>query len=431
MPKFSYTATDASGKEHEGSIEAANQSAAVAKLKEQKLFPSQVIEVSDSRAQNKSAGRKAASPTSRKKKKAAAKQINIQIPFLTNRINRKQMMVFTRQLATLIEAGVPLLRALQILQKQERTPGLYKLIGRLCDSVEGGTTFAEALAQNPKQFDRLFVNMVRAGEIGGMLEATLNRLAEFMEKAEKIKTKVRGAMVYPIVVLVMAMSVVAFLMIQIVPKFTEIFQGLIPGESLPPLTQFVVKVSDLFVNRAPLVVAVIVGVVVLFNLLGRTRFGRLQLDRFKLHAPIFGTLIMRVSISRFSRTLSTLLTSGVQILQSLNIVKDTLGNECMANAVQDVHDSVKEGETMADPLEASRVFPSMVVSMITVGEETGRVPEMLGKIADTYDGEVDAAVEGLTSIIEPILIVFLAVIVGTIVIAMFMPLVSIISNIQK
>ena len=430
MPKFSYTATDASGKEREGVIEAPNQATALGKIKDQGLFPSHVAEVGAAQTKAKAAPRPAAA-RGRKKKTALNAQINISIPFLANRISRKQMMVFTRQLSTLIDAGVPLLRALQILQKQERNQGLHKLIGKLCESVEGGSTFAEALSQNPKHFDRLFVNMVRAGEIGGMLESTLNRLAEFMEKAERIKTKVRGAMVYPIVVLIMAIGVVAFLMVQIVPKFTEIFQGLIPGESLPPLTQFVVNISNLFVNRAPLVVAAIVGIGVVFGLLGRTSFGRAQLDRIKLYAPVFGTLILRVAVSRFSRTLSTLLTSGVQILQALNIVKDTVGNECIARAIQAVHDSVKEGETMADPLEASRVFPGMVVSMITVGEETGRVPEMLGKIADTYDSEVDAAVEGLTSIIEPILIVFLAVIVGTIVIAMFMPLVSIISNIQK
>lgn len=426
MPKFTYIATDATGKEREGVIEAVNQATALGKLKEQGLFPSHLAEATG--AKIKSARRPVGAAA---KKRSRDIQIRITIPFLANRISRKQMMVFTRQLATLIEAGVPLLRALQILQKQERNQALNRLIGRLCESVEGGSTFAEALAQNPKYFDRLFVNMVKAGEIGGMLEGTLNRLAEFMEKAERIRTKVRGAMVYPIVVLIMAMSVVAFLMIKIVPKFTEIFQGLIPGEALPPITQFVVKISDLFVNRAPLVAAVVVGAVVIYNLIGRTRFGRGQIDRFKLHAPVFGTLLLRVAVSRFSRTLSTLLTSGVQILQALTIVKDTVGNECIARAIQAVHDSVKEGETMADPLEAARVFPGMVVSMITVGEETGRVPEMLGKIADAYDSEVDAAVEGLTSIIEPVLIVFLAVIVGTIVIAMFMPLVSIISNIQK
>ncbi len=431
MPKFVYTATDASGKEREGSIDAPNQATALGKLKDQGLFPSHLAEVSDAKGKAPGKPGKSGPPARPLRKRKTAKQINIQIPFLSSRISRKQMMVFTRQLSTLIDAGVPLLRALQILQKQERNPALHKLVGKLCDSVEGGSTFAEALAQNPRYFDRLFVNMVRAGEIGGMLEGTLNRLAEFMEKAERIKTKVGGAMVYPIVVLVMAIGVVAFLMIQIVPKFTEIFQGLIPGESLPPFTQFVVKVSDLFVNRAYIVGIVIAAVVVLYTLLARTSFGRVQIDRFKLHAPLFGALLLRVAIARFSRTLSTLLTSGVQILQAMNIVKDTVGNECIARAIQSVHDSVKEGETMADPMEASRVFPGMVVSMVTVGEETGRVPEMLGKIADTYDGEVDAAVEGLTSIIEPILIVFLAVVVGTIVIAMFMPLVSIISNIQK
>ncbi len=357
--------------------------------------------------------------------------LSIPMPrFLRRRVASKQLMTFTRQLATLIDARVPLLRALQILGKQERARGLREIIGELCDSVEGGSTFAEALAQHPRVFDKLFVNMVRAGEIGGVLQLTLNRLTEFIEKAQKIKTRVRGAMVYPIVVLCMALGITAFLMIVIIPKFTEIFRELLQGKGLPAITQFVITASETVVNRYPLVLGVIAGVFVLIKLFGRTRFGRYELDKIRLKAPIFGPLVLRVSLSRFTRTLGTLLTSGVQILQALTIVKDTAGNEVIAQAVQSVHDSIKEGETMAAPLETARVFPPMVVSMIAVGEETGRLPDMLIKIADAYDTEVDAAVDALTSIIEPILIIFLAVIVGTIVIAMFMPLIDIVSSLR-
>lgn len=426
MPKFKYTATDSQGVEKNGVIETANRAAALAKLRESGLFPSLVEEL---------AGSKPAASSSKGKTapKAGGMSMEIRIPlpkFLTHRIKRKQLMIFTRQLATLIDAGVPLLRALQILHKQEKHRGLKEMIVEMCESVEGGSPFAEALAQHPRSFDRLFINMVRAGEIGGVLAVTLNRLAEFIEKAERIKTKVKGAMIYPMAVLIMALGITGFLMVVIIPKFTEIFKDLLKGKELPMITQFVADSSDLLVHRFPLVLTVIAGVVILVKLMGMTKIGRYMLDRLKLKAPVFGDLTSKVSISRFTRTLGTLMGSGVQILQALNIVRETAGNAVVANAIQSVHDSVKEGETVAAPLEAAGIFPSMVVSMITVGEETGRLPEMLLKISDNYDSEVDAAVDGLTSMIEPVLIIFLAVIVGTIVIAMFMPLIDIISNIQ-
>jgi type IV pilus assembly protein PilC len=309
--------------------------------------------------------------------------------------------------------------------------GLKRVAGELCEAVESGSTFAEALGQHPKIFDKLFVNMVKAGEIGGVLQLTLGRLAEFIEKAEKIKTKVKGAMIYPVVVLTMALGILAFLLIKIVPKFTEIFKDLLGGAPLPALTQFVVNASESLMHRAPVVIGVLAGIIVVFNLIVRTKIGRYWFDVVKLKMPVVGSLVLRVGISRFTRTLGTLLNSGVQILQALNIVRDTAGNEFIAKAVQSIHDSIKEGESVATPLEQSGVFPTMVVSMIAVGEETGRLPDMLVKIAETYDTEVDAAVDGLTSVIEPILIIFLALIVGTIVIAMFMPMIGIIQTMGK
>ncbi|MBU0716522.1 MAG: type II secretion system F family protein [Verrucomicrobia bacterium] len=430
MPKYRYTAADAQGKEKSGILDVASKPAALVKLRELGLHPSSVEEVLAAAA----VPRRASSSAQRAGARGnSGVNVNLSIPlpkFLRRRVKRKQLATFTRQLATLIDARVPLLRALQILQKQEQSTGLREIIGELCEAVEGGSTFTEALSQHPKVFDRLFINMVKAGEIGGVLQVTLNRLTEFVEKAEKIKTRVKGAMIYPIVVLVMALGITGVLMVLIIPKFTEIFKELLAGKEMPAITQFVIAVSNTLVNRFPVVIGGIVAAVVLVKLVGRTRFGRYQLDKLMLGAPIFGALTMRVSVSRFARTLGTLLSSGVQILQALTIVRETAGNEVIARAVQTVHDSIKEGETMAAPLEASRVFPSMVVSMIAVGEETGRLPDMLVKIADTYDTEVDAAVDGLTSIIEPVLIIFLAVVVGTIVIAMFMPLVSIISNLK-
>lgn len=436
MPKFKYVASDIQGNEKSGALEAANRAAALAKLKELGCFPSSLEEVAVKAA--KPAARAPASPPAAVKRTAASAKgggLNLQIKlpaFLRKKtVKRKLLMVFTRQLSTLIDAGVPLLRALRILEKQEKNVTLKRLVGELCESVEGGSTFAEALAQHPKVYDKLFVNMVKAGEIGGVLEVTLNRLAEFIEKAEQIKTKVKGAMIYPIVVLVMALGIMSFLMVVIIPKFTEIFKDLLGGEALPAVTQFVVNISDTLIHRFPLVLGGLAGFIVAVNLFGRTRFGRYQLDRLRLKAPVFGTLAQKVSISRFARTLGTLLSSGVQILPALNIVRETAGNEVIARAIQSVHDSVKEGESVATPLEVSGVFPTIVISMITVGEETGKLPEMLVKVADTYDTEVDAAVDGMTSIIEPILIIFLAVVVGTIVVAMFMPLITIISKINK
>jgi len=427
MPKFNYTASDSAGKEKNGIIEAVNRPAVLLRLKEIGLSPLSVTEVSAKAIKPAvTAAGKAAKPS------VVISSRKISLPrWFSGRINRKQLMIFTRQLATMNDAGVPLLRALQIIQKQETNSVLKRVTGELCEAVEGGSTFAEALSQHPKIFDKLYVNMAKAGEVGGVLQITLNRLAEFIEKAEAIKAKVKGAMIYPIVVLVMALGITGFLLVAIIPKFAEIFKDMLGGQQLPPLTAFVVKASDLMIHRAPIFVAVLVGVIILVNMAVRTRIGKYCVDVIKLKIPIFGSLNLRVGISRFSRTLGTLSNSGVQILQALIIVRDTAGNEVIARAVQSVHDSIKEGESVAAPLEASGIFPSMVVSMVAVGEETGRLPEMLVKIADIYDNEVDSAVDGMTSIIEPLLIIFLAVIVGTIVIAMFLPLIGIIQNLGK
>lgn len=423
MPKFNYTASDSAGKEKSGVIEAINRPAALLKLKGIGLTASAVKEVTAKSVKQAGVPASAASPATL----VTSKKINLP-GFFGGRISRKQLMIFTRQLATMNDAGVPLLRALQIIQKQESNKVLKRVTGELCEAVEGGSTFAEALSQHPKIFDKLYVNMAKAGEVGGVLQITLIRLAEFIEKAEAIKAKVKGAMVYPVVVLVMALGIMGFLLVAIVPKFAEIFKDLLGGQELPALTGFVVNASNLMIQRAPVVVGSLVGFIILINLAIRTKVGKYLFDALKLKIPIFGSLNLRVGISRFARTLGTLSNSGVQILQALIIVRDTAGNEVIARAIQSVHDSIKEGESVAAPLEASGVFPTMVVSMVAVGEETGRMPEMLVKIADIYDNEVDSTVDGLTSIIEPLLIIFLAVIVGTIVIAMFMPLIGIIQN---
>jgi type IV pilus assembly protein PilC len=302
---------------------------------------------------------------------------------------------------------------------------------KLADSVQSGSTFSDALALHPRIFNNLYVSMVKAGEVGGVLELVLNRLSEFQEKAAKIKNKVMAAMVYPGIVMTMAIGIMTFLLIFIVPRFELIFHDILGDKPLPPATRFVIGVSGFMQHHGLILFGAIVAIVILYKMIGRTRRGRLLIDNFKLRMPLFGNLNRKTAISRFARTLGTLVTSGVPILQALNITRETAGNAAIALAIARVHDSVKEGESIVQPLEASKTFPPMVVSMVDVGEETGKLPEMLLKIADVYDDEVDNAVAALTSALEPIMIVFLALVVGTIVLALFTPLISIITGLQQ
>jgi type IV pilus assembly protein PilC len=318
-----------------------------------------------------------------------------------------------------------------VLAKQERDSVLKKTINHLANSIQGGSTFSEGLAQHPRIFNDLYVNMVKAGELGGVLEVVLTRLAEFQEKAQKIKNKVLAAMVYPLIVLVLAVGIMTFLLVFIVPRFEAIFHDMLGDKPLPAITIFVISVSGFVQNHWAILLGGIAALVIGYKVIARTRGGRNIFDRLKLRAPLFGDLIRKTAISRFSRTLGTLVTSGVPILQALTITRETAGNRIIARAISQVHDSVKEGESIVTPLEASGAFPPMVISMIDVGEETGQLPEMLLKIAEVYDDEVDNSVAALTSLLEPIMIVFLALVVGTIVIALFMPLISIISGLQQ
>jgi type IV pilus assembly protein PilC len=428
MAKFNYTALDSRGKEITGDVEGESSTAAVSRIREMGYFPTNVTEA-DKAATKK--GPKPAAPAAAAGGKARKGIGSLDLKFLsTGKVKSKVLTAFTRQLATLIDAGLPLLRGLDVLRKGEKNPTLKRTLQQLAESVEGGSTFSEALAQHPKVFNKLYVNMVRAGEAGGVLDVTLTRLADFQEKAQRIKNKVISAMVYPSVVIFVALSIVTFLMIVVIPKFQEIFTDLLEGKSLPGLTLFVLACSNMVKNRAPLVAGCIAGLWFAFKLIGKTVKGRYYIDKFKLNAPIFGQLIRKVGIARFTRTLGTLIASGVPILQALNIVRETSGNAVIAKAVSQVHDSVKEGERIVQPLESSGVFPPMVISMVDVGEETGALPDMLMKIADVYDDEVDNAVGAITSLLEPIMIVILAVIVGVIVIAMFLPLINVIQNLS-
>jgi len=429
MPKFNYVAMDGRGKETKGTLEVASQNEAIGRVKEMGLFPTKIVEIDKSKdkAETKAAGGKPAAKSG--KKKGGALNFQIKIPGISGGVKSKVLATFTRQLATLVDAGLPLLRGLRVLEKQEKHPTLKNIIAELALSIEGGSTFSEGLAQHPKVFNRLFVNMVKAGELGGVLEVVLTRLSEFMEKAQKIKGKVIAAMFYPVAVLVVATGILIILMVKVVPAFEQVFIGMAEGAQLPAFTRLVLGISRMIKDNILMTLGIVVAFFIALAIFKRTKFGHHAWDKFRLKMPVVGPVVSKVAISRFTRTLGTLISSGVPILQALTIVRETAGNVVIANAVNAVHESVKEGETITAPLEACGVFPPMVISMVDVGEQTGALPEMLLKIADNYDEEVDNAVAAMTSLLEPIMIVFLAVVVGSIVIAMFLPLIDLMNRV--
>jgi len=418
---------DTHGKETKGTLEVASQNEAIGRVKEMGLFPTKIVEIDKVKEKPEKKAKAATAGAKPGAKKGLS--FNIKIPGITGKVKTKILTTFTRQLATLVDAGLPLLRGLRVLEKQEKNPTLKSIISDLALSIEGGSTFSEGLAQHPKVFNRLYVNMVKAGELGGVLEVVLARLAEFMEKAQKIKGKVISAMFYPVAVLVVATGILIILMVKVVPSFEQVFTGMLEGAQLPAFTRMVLGISRAVKDNILISLGVVVSAFILFKLFTLTKFGRRAFDKVKLKMPVLGPVISKVAISRFTRTLGTLVSSGVPILQALTIVKETAGNVIVSNAVGAVHESVKEGETITAPLEASGVFPPMVVSMVDVGEQTGALPEMLLKIADNYDEEVDNAVAAMTSLLEPIMIVFLAVVVGSIVIAMFLPLIDLMNRV--
>jgi len=415
MPLFNYIAIDKEGKQKEGTLEVGSQNEAIARIKEMGFYPTQVAEVKD--AVGDDAIKKAAA-----KKGKGKGGFNFALPT----VGGKELTQFTRQLAVLIDAGLPLMRGMTTLAKSTANPYFKGIINEIGLTIEGGSTFSEALAKHPKIFDKLYVNMVKAGEIGGVLEIALNRLSEFMEKSQSIRGKVKAAMFYPIAVMFVAVIIVGILMTFVIPKFKTIFTDMLgEGEGLPEFTELVLAISDAIKNNVFAVIGGVIAVFVVFKLIvNKTKLGRKAFDKFKLIMPVLGDVVRKVAIARFSRTLGTLVSSGVPILQALNIVKETAGNVILTAAIEKVYDAVKEGETITKPLEASGVFPPMVISMIDIGEETGALPEMLVRIADVYEEEVDNAVTAMTSLLEPVMIVFLAVIVGSIVIAMFLPLIK-------
>ena len=435
MATFQYIAKDSAGNERRGTVEAGDRNSAIAAVRAQGLLPTALGEVKSAAPAAKASPKKGAkgAPKAAPKKGGLNKdiKINIKMPkFLQGRIKTKVLTQFTRQLATLVNAGLPLMRGIEVLKRQMKDAQMLEALNGISDNIAAGGPFSESLTAYPKIFDKLYINMVKAGEAGGVLEVVLGRLAEFAEKSERIKNKVKGAMIYPIVVLVAAIGITAFLLVAVIPKFQQVFNDMLNGAALPAITQFVIDTSEFVQANGLQIGLAVVAVIVIMKIIGRTEKGAYFFDALKLRLPVTGTLAQRSAVSKFTRTLGTLLSSGVPILQSLTITRDTTGNRVLTEAIQNVHDSVKEGESMTQPLSQCKVFPPMVTSMVEVGEETGALADMLTRIANTYDDEVDNAVAGLTAAIEPALIIVLAVVVGTIVIAMFLPMVKIIGTVS-
>jgi len=417
MAKFKYTAIDANGKQKTGTVEAASQDEASSKLSASGLMPTKIVNAGSS-ATNKATSAKGGKKSKKSKKSGGFGRI----------IKGEDLTTFTRQMATLLDAGLPLLRALEVMIRQEKNARFQGVLEQIADQVKSGNSFSDGLAQHPKIFDRLFVNMVRAGEAGGVLDVVLSRLAGFMEKALKTKKKVKAAMVYPIVVVGVAVTIVALLMVVVVPKFQTIFDDMLEGAALPGPTQVVVGVSNFMRENIILTVVILVVGFIGTKFFLRTPFGSKMFNWLSINIPKVGDLVRKVNIARITRTFGTLLSSGVPILQSITITKDITGNQFYENALNRIHDAVRDGESLAAPMARESVFPNMVTSMVDVGEETGELSEMLNRVADNYDEDVDNAVAGITSIIEPVMIVFLAVVVGFIVIALFLPIVEIIKQ---
>lgn len=394
MPKFNWEARTKTGAVQKGVMEAANASLVEAQLKR---FGFSGISI-----------------------KEEAKSVSINIPGFGGKVDTKDLVVFTRQFATMIDSGLPLVQCLEILAGQQQNKTFKDILFKVKEDVESGSTFADALGKHPKAFDQLYVNLVAAGEVGGILDTILNRLAAYIEKAQKLKKQVKGALVYPTTIIAIAVIVVGVILVFVIPTFAKMFADF--GGDLPAPTKFVIALSNFFKKYIILMVIGFFMLSAAFKKYYSTPKGQKLIDRLALKAPVFGPLIRKVAVAKFTRTLGTMISSGVPIMDGLEIVAKTAGNKIVEEAIYRVRQAISEGKTMAEPLAESGVFPPMVVQMISVGEATGAMDAMLNKIADFYDDEVDDAVGALTAMMEPLLMVFLGTTVGGLVVAMYLPI---------
>jgi type IV pilus assembly protein PilC len=402
MAVYRYTGRTRAGTVQRGEIEATDRNAAVAVLRQRQIMVTSL--------------------------RPRARDVEIKIPGLEGRINEKEIVIFTRQMSTMIDAGLPLVQCLDALHRQSTNKEFAKIVARVKSDVESGDTFADALRRHPKVFSDFFTNMVEAGEAGGILDTILARLAAYMEKALALKAKVKSALVYPASIVGVAVLVVTFLMIFVIPTFAEMFEGF--GATLPGPTRLVISLSEFTQANILYFIPAAIVLVVLLRRLYRTNTGRHLVDTMMLKLPVVGPLVQKVAVARFTRTLGTLVGSGVPIIDGLQITARTAGNKVVEEAVLSIIDSVKEGQTIAEPLSRREIFPPMVVQMIEVGENSGALDTMLGKVADFYDEEVDTAVSGLTSLLEPAMMVFLGGIIGFMVVAMYLPIFKMAATIE-
>jgi len=394
MPVYLWKGKNTYGEKRKGKLEVPSEDAVRAHLKKMRITPSKI--------------------------KEAPKDIFENVSFLQPKVTGKDVVIFTRQLSTMIDAGLPLVQSLDILGNQQENPSLKKVLLQIKVDVETGATFADAMKKHPEVFDNLYCNMIEAGEAGGILDTILTRLAGFMEKSMVLKKKVKGAMTYPVICLAISVIIMGVMLVFVVPVFEKMFADF--GAALPGPTQMVVGISNFVQHNIHYGIMLTIAAVFLFKKVYKTEKGRIKIDALLLEFPVFGPLIRRVAVAKFTRTLSTMLTSGVPILESLQVVGRTAGNKVIEIAVFRVADAISEGRSIAEPLEETGVFPSMVVQMINVGESTGALDVMLEKIADFYDEEVDQAVENLTAMIEPFMMVFLGGMIGGLVVAMYLPI---------
>jgi type IV pilus assembly protein PilC len=412
MPTFQYSALDAQGVEIKDEIEALSQKEAISKIRNMGYFPTKVR----ARGEGKKAAGAAVRPTRRR---GAGGKVKV-----------KHISQFARQLSTLQDAGLPILRSLRILEEQQRSGTFKRVIGYVGDDIEGGATLSEAMGRFPRAFDRLLVSMVAAGETGGVLDIILSRVADFMEKAQKLKGRVKSAMIYPAVVLSFAFIILLLLMTFVIPNFTAVLTEMTEGEDLPRLTRVVLAISSWIAYRYGW--AVLVGIpfatIFLLRIVKKCRVGRLILDTIKLKLPVIGQLSGKISVTRWTRTLGTLISAGVPILDAITVTAETAGNEVYSNTLHTVHDSIRQGDTFASPLKQSKTVDLIVSNMVAVGEETGDLDKMLLKVADNYDEQVDVMVAGLMSMLEPIMIVVLGLVVMTILLSVFLPMIKIITS---
>jgi len=415
MSVFQYTALDAQGVEIKDEIEALSQKEAISKIRNMGYFPTKVTVGG--------AGKKAGAKAAAKPKKRRGAGGKVKVKYITQ---------FARQLSTLQDAGLPILRSLRILEEQQKSGTFKRIIGYVADDIEGGSTLSEALGKYPRAFDRLLVSMVAAGETGGVLDLILARVADFMEKAQKLKSRVKGAMIYPIVVLTAAFLILLGLMLFVVPSFESALTEMTDGGQLPRITRIVLAISGWIALQYGWAILIGVPFAIVFFLRFVRRFwiGRFILDTIKLKVPVVGQLTNKVSVTRWTRTLGTLISAGVPILDAINVTRETAGNEVFAKMLGNVHNSIRQGDTFAGPLKQSKTVDAIVCNMVAVGEETGDLDKMLMKVAENFDEQVDVLVGSLMSMLEPIMIVVLGTMVMTIVLAIFAPMIQIITNLS-